>query len=74
MTTTVLIDGDTNLRQFIGRQMAFTTYEGQTLVGTVESFEGLRPIIRFDSGKWAYGDCEWLPGKGFELAFADAAR
>jgi hypothetical protein len=49
--------GNTNL---VGRKTTFTTYEGLTLVGTIESFEGCRPIIRFDDGRWAYGDNRYV--------------
>lgn len=41
--------------QFIGNPAAFDTFDGERLFGVVGTWEGDRPIIRFDNGTWAYG-------------------
>jgi hypothetical protein len=70
MTRTVTIDQDRAgdlggrdyLGTFVGLRAVYTTWEGERLVGTVESLTGEQgqpwglPIIRFADGRWARGN------------------
>lgn len=44
----------------IGRRVAQATTDEGTLIGTIERFEGTRPIVRFPDGRWTYGDGHYV--------------
>lgn len=43
------------IKRWLGVKVVYTTWEGERMVGAIETFEGCRPIIRFSDGRWAFG-------------------
>jgi hypothetical protein len=48
-------EGSIYLLQFIGVRGTMLTWDDEVIVGTVERFEGTRPILRFSDGRWGFG-------------------
>lgn len=41
--------------EWVGTLVVHTTFDGERLVGKIDRFEGMRPIITFADGRWAFG-------------------
>jgi hypothetical protein len=54
-TRQVSITGYTRAQDVIGLRVRVRLYDS-TREGVVERLDGIRPIVRFEDGTWAYGD------------------
>lgn len=49
---------DQPTEHLIGRRALIRTYDGDELVGKIETFDGARAIVRMDDGRWGYSNYE----------------
>lgn len=58
MNTNITVRGDVPLSTYAGQPYTHVTYDGEVMHGITE-VDGVRLIVRFADGRWAYCDTQW---------------